>query len=443
MKKHLPLIAIFLLGASALHAESMNLETAISTAIKNNPGMQAVQAQVEIKGHEKNTALAHMLPTVTGKYDYVRLERAQEAYLPLVPVVSSQAATAYALQGVCAYYPAMPQNDRVMSVEVSQPLFTGGQLYNAYKIAGNEKKVAALSLGQSTRELKLAVINAYYDVLVARKYREVAVSARDTVNSHVKVAQAFYGQGMIPKNDLLIAQVRSAESEQNLIKADNSTKMADSMFNMMLSRDLATQVDIVDLIDRPGVPADLDEATKIACDQREEMKTLRIQMDSAGKAVHIAQAAFGPTVGASITWNNYSYDHPNLDDNHYWQAGVGLEWKLFDGSANYWNLKKAKTQQTQVDYLYQKERDQIGLEVKNAYLMTQEAGARITVASKAIDQAKENLRIEKDRFNLQMATSTDVLDAQTTLTDAERNLISARADYAKDIAELKSAMGAL
>lgn len=437
MKKHLPLIALILLGSSALHAEPMNLETAISTAIKNNPGMQAASAQVEIKGHEQNTAMAHMLPTVTGKYTYGRLEKAQEYFLPLVSPATGQISSP-----LVAYLPMAPKNNYNLSLEVTQPLFTGGQLYNAYKIAGNEKKVAALSLNQSTRELKLAVVNAYYDVLVARKYREVAVSARDTVNSHVKVAQAFYGQGMIPKNDLLIAQVRSAESEQNLIKADNSTKMADSMFNMILSRDLATQVEIVDLIDHPDMPANLDEATSKAYDQREEMKTFQLQMDTANKAVHIAQAAFGPTVGASVTWENTG-EHSNVDDNHTWKAGVGLEWKLFDGSANYWNLKKAKTQKTQVDYLYQKERDQIGLEVKNAYLKAQEAGARITVASKAIDQAKENLRIEKDRFNLQMATSTDVLDAQTTLTDAERNLISARADYAKDIAELKSAMGSL
>ena len=189
MKKHLPLIALILLGSSALHAEPMNLETAISTAIKNNPGMQAAQAQVEIKGHEQNTAMAHMLPTVTGKYTYGRLEKAQEYFLPLVSPATGQISSP-----LVAYLPMAPKNNYNLSLEVTQPLFTGGQLYNAYKIAGNEKKVAALSLNQSTRELKLAVVNAYYDVLVARKYREVAVSARDTVNSHVKVAQAFYGR---------------------------------------------------------------------------------------------------------------------------------------------------------------------------------------------------------------------------------------------------------
>ena len=90
MKKHLPLIALILLVSSALHAEPMNLETAISTAIKNNPGMQAAQAQVEIKGHEQNTAMAHMLPTVTGKYTYGRLEKAQEYFLPLVSPATGQ-----------------------------------------------------------------------------------------------------------------------------------------------------------------------------------------------------------------------------------------------------------------------------------------------------------------------------------------------------------------
>ena len=218
--------------------------------------------------------------------------------------------------------------------------------------------------------------------------------------------------------------------------------MADSVFNMVLSRDLATAVEIVDLIDHPALPGTLGDVTATALEKRQELETVRVQMDSVSKAVRIAEAAFGPTVGASVTWEKTG-EHSNVDDDNGWTAGVGLEWKLFDGSANYWNLKKARTQKTQLDYVYQMQRDQVELEVKNAYLKAQEAGARIGVAAKAIDQAKENLRIEKDRFNLQMATSTDVLDAQTTLSDAERNLISARADYAKAVAELNSAIGTL
>lgn len=75
------------------------------------------------------------------------------------------------------------------------------------------------------------------------------------------------------------------------------------------------------------------------------------------------------------------------------------------------------------------------------YLAYESARARLEVAEKAREQAEENLRLEKLRFAQSISTSTDVLDAQTRLTHAESNLVSARTDIWIALAGTRLALG--
>ncbi|MFQ5842725.1 MAG: TolC family protein [Thermodesulfobacteriota bacterium] len=85
--------------------------------------------------------------------------------------------------------------------------------------------------------------------------------------------------------------------------------------------------------------------------------------------------------------------------------------------------------------------DEISLEVKDTHLRLMEARDKIGVAEVAIEQAEENFRMNQERFKEQVATSTDVLDAQTLLTQARTNYFNALSDYNIASARLDRAMG--
>ncbi|OQC54772.1 MAG: Outer membrane efflux protein [Deltaproteobacteria bacterium ADurb.Bin022] len=85
--------------------------------------------------------------------------------------------------------------------------------------------------------------------------------------------------------------------------------------------------------------------------------------------------------------------------------------------------------------------DQIALEIKNAYLLLQEAQNQISVSETLIKQAEENFRISEERYKERVATSTEVLDAQTLLTRAKSEYASALGDYNIRLAHLQRAMG--
>ena len=149
-----------------------------------------------------------------------------------------------------------------------------------------------------------------------------------------------------------------------------------------------------------------------------------------------------PTLAASYTYTKCG-EEPDIDFDESWTAGLGLSWNVFQGGATFYGVSRAIADRDRLTFLLQSQKNRVGLEVKNFYLNAQEASARVVVAGKAIAQAEENLRIQKDRFNLQVATTTDILDAQAMLTRAQMNYILARSDYARSRAALRAAMGEL
>jgi outer membrane protein len=418
------MVLLALIFGNAFAADYMNLKDSITAALQNNPNIKAQNQEVLGKEMEQRSSFGEMLPEVTLNYGYARLNEA-----PFLTITGLGKVT------------LGTRDNYDFTIEATQPLFTGGALYNSYRISKNNYYVADLGRQRVIRELKQLVIEAYYGVIEARQVYEVAQSGVSSIKAHLDVANAFFNQGMIPKNDLLEAQVRYAESEQNLIIADNAIKLAESNLNLLLGRSLAETVTIDSEIPMSEQVEPLDKSTETALQMRQEIKTIMLQLDNANKAIKISRAGYLPSVAATYTYERTGED-PDVEDDS-WSLGVGMSWNIFEGGSNYYDVSRAKTVSSKLGYLLKSLQDQISLEVKNSYLSAQEARARTTVAEKAIDQAKENLRIQKDRYNLQVATTTNVLDAQALLDQAMKNYITARADYAKAVASLNSAMGTL
>jgi outer membrane protein TolC len=416
---------ILFLGWSGSYAQDpMSLEDSIAAALNNNPLIKAQDEQVYESLMEKRSSFSDMLFSVDLNYSYARFDEEPTITIPPNEFVVGT------------------KDNYAFSVEVVQPLYAGGALFNAYRIAANNFEVAGLDRQQEIRDLKLRVIETYYRIIEAREILEVARSSASSIKAHQDVANAFYNQGMIPKNDLLEAQVRYAESLQNVISAENAVRLLEAQLNTLLGRSISSAVNIEEQIPMPEMEASLEELYETALEHRQEIRITRLQIDNAGKGVWIARSGYLPNIAATYEYEKLGED-PDVDEDKAWTVGVGLRWRIFQGGSSYFDVSRAKAARNRLGYLMQALKDQVLLEVKNSFLSAQEAKARTEVAAKAIDQARENLRIQKDRYNLQVATTTNVLDAEALLDQARRNLISARADYATSMASLRSAMGTL
>ncbi len=420
-------IGLFFMGVISAHAaDYMTLEDSIKMAVERNPGVKAQDQDVLGKDMDKRAQFAKMLPSLDATYGYTRFSQLE--ILPFPPPIGP--------------LPFNQKGNYDWDIEAKQVLFAGGALYNSYLIAKNDQFSSELERERFIRDIKLMVIDAYYGVIKARQQREVAKSNATSVKSHLDVANAFFNEGMIPKNDLLEAQVQYSESQELLISADNAVKIAESNLNILLQNNINEDLNIEPEIPLTSIDITFDQSLATAMENRQEIKTANLQVDNSAKGITIAKSTFMPSVVATYGYENNTGYEPTFKYDT-WIAGIGLTWNLFSGGSSYWNYNKSQYMNAKAGYLLESLKNQVTLEVKNSYLNIQEALARLQVAEKAIAQAEEFARIEKDSYNLQAATTDDVLRAQTLLVRAHNNYITARADHARAIAALRASMGTL
>ncbi|MFB0521067.1 MAG: TolC family protein, partial [Desulfatiglandales bacterium] len=124
-----------------------------------------------------------------------------------------------------------------------------------------------------------------------------------------------------------------------------------------------------------------------------------------------------------------------------WTITLTAEWMFWEWGKTKHDVASASANLAKTKYLLQDIKDNIQLEVKDAYLNLREAEKNIHVAKTAVVQAEENFRMNEERYKQQVATSTDVLDAQTLLTQSRTNYFNALSEHNIAWARLERAMG--
>lgn len=433
------LLAIMLsciFGAGRCRAEdngTLTVDRAVEIALKENPGFQSASLGIKEAEHRKKSAGADFLPKLRTAYSYTHLSDPPELKLPAMPFVQ-QALPNDAISDDFSIF-------RVMAV---QPVFTGGEIYNKYRLEKLGVDVARLKRDTSRDDLVYSVKATYYTVLKAEKLLGVARQAVEQIQSHEKIAHDMFEQEMIAKNDLLEAQVRLAQAEQDLVKAEQAVELSKATFNTVLHRDVSAPVALADRTDARRLTMLLDESEALALSRRPVLRQIEAMIEQARTGVRLASGTYFPKV-AFVTAYNRIGDHAATESMKYldantWSMTLNMDWTFFE-----WGKKSNVVGEQKVKLLEAQEAkkditDRVKLQVKDAWLKSQENWKNINVARTAIARAEENFRIYQNRFSQQMATTTDVLDAQTLLTHARANYHNALYDYFISAAMLEHAV---
>lgn len=400
----------------------LNLQESIEIALKNN--LALLSAKEEIRGAEfkKKAAFSDFWPKLSMQYSYTKLNEAPTLFVPRV-----------------GYIPLGWEETYQFSLGFEQPIFTGFSLKLLYELADLGLDVAKIRHEYFTQEIIWRVKEGYFQILKAQKLREVARQALRQIEAHWEVAKQFYAAGMIPKNDLLQTEVQLAQYRQNLIKAENAVALAEANFYTILRWSGTEKIQLKEVLSYTPFPHTLSASQRIALANRPEVKELTNLLQQARKNVELVRSSYYPKI---VLAGNYlkSEDKP-FPQMESWNVMALAKWTFWEWGKTNWQVDEAKAKAKQVENALEELKDKIKLEVKQAHLNMQEAEKNIPVAQKAIEQAEENLRINQARYQEQVATSTEVLDAQTLLVQALTNHTNALADYNIAQAKLVRAMG--
>ena len=399
----------------------LTLDQTIKAAIEANLRLQQSQDEIAAAQATKRARTTEFLPTLNARYGYIRRDN------PTTQALGGA-------DGEIIDVLTQPEDEYNFVTSFNQPIFTGFALLNQYKIASMGLDVAKYLEKITRQDVILDAKNAYYSVLKTQKLVDVA---RDTVRqiaAQKDVAENMYRVGMSPLNDLLQSQVQLANAKQRLITAQNTMEITKSQFNTLLRRPVNSPVDIADILDYTPFEYDIDYCLAQAEANREEIQVADLEVQIAQKDYRLSQRDYYPSVNLTGTLTHRGTDWDvnggeGIGDDKFWDIRATASWNFWEWGRTTYGVREKLSRLAQAKSRKEEILDNIDLGVKEAYLRTIESEQNIITIEKAIEQAKENLRITEERFKEQVSTQTDVLVAQTLETDTMTNYYNALYDY--------------
>jgi outer membrane protein TolC len=324
-------------------------------------------------------------------------------------------------------------------VSLLVPIYTFGLVSSKQESETIQEEISALDAERAREDLTLAVSLAYYRLLEAQRIQEVVAESIGLVERQLQIARDFYEQGLVARNDVLTAEVQLADRRQQAIQAENNVQLARATINRLMSLDVGEPTRIVDVLETEPWQGSFESALQVAVEKRPDLEALRLQVDVARAEYRVTAAGDNPYV---YGFGDYMYSSDSFLINDDWlQGGVVLTIPIFDGYSTPTRLRRKEKEIAQAVDVHDDRMDDIVLEVKKAHLNVRDAGARIPVAQKSIDQAQDNLRITRDQYAEGWLTSADVLREADRLSRTRVNYYRALYDYHSAFASLVHVLG--
>ena len=434
-KKHLNvclscLLIIFLWSQSAFSAEEgesspLSLEQVIQIALGANLDVKTSKKETEAAYFATKGSRTNYYPLLNATYQYKRNEK--EISSPSVGVIT-------------------PEDEYTLVASITQPLFSGFSITNQYKMALLNLDMTKANKKRIRQDVTLEATKTYFEILKAEKLLSVSKETVTQVSVQTDVVNNFYQVGMSPLNDLLESQVLLADAKQQVVLANSNLETARSYMNTLLRRPIRQPIQVVDMLDYKPFEFDIDYCIKTALDKRIELKMSDIEIELSEKDIQLAKRTYYPTLSLKGSYYRFGTEWDvsggdGVADDPTWDIKAVASWDFWDWGKTSYGTREKKSRRSQAILNQSKINDGIQFGVTQAYLTMQTSEKNITTIETAIEQAKENVRINEERYKEQVATSTDVLTAQTLLFRTMNNYYRALYDFQIAKASLYREMG--
>jgi outer membrane protein len=423
-------------------AHVFTLEECIELTLERNPGYDSSEQDIKSAGYTRWKAVTGFLPTLSADYSYTQLDETPTTRTALGEVIP---ATPHVITG--RQVEVGSRDNYQFNLTVTQPIFTGFNLISQYRLAELGLNVAEILKERARQELILQVKQTYFGVLQAEKALEVTQQSVILIEEQVRNARSFFEVGMVPKNDVLQAEVQLAQSIQDRIVAENNLSLAKSQLNNLLRRPLDSPLTVKDVMCPRSFDKKLKDLIDTAMAKRPEVLAAKRQVEIGEHGVRAAQSGYYPQVALKYTYTREGDEasvngyNGSSDDPDSWSVTAVASWNFWEWGRTHSDVQISKVDLKKAGNALTEVEDGVKLEVQQAFLQLQAASKNIVVAEKAVEQAEENYRMSEERYREQVATSLEVRDAETLLTKARTNYYNTLYLFCLSYASLQRAIG--
>jgi outer membrane protein len=292
-------------------------------------------------------------------------------------------------------------------------------------------------VNQYKRELTAEIKKAYYNVATADGVFSMLKDTRKLLTENIRVNKKLVENDKVTLDYLYRSETELSKFDQELQNAEKNKKIACAYFNFLLNKPLTDSVIIQEPESYPALSNYTLDFTKSAVDNREELKKLSSYSIITGLQVDLNKSGVIPDMFLAVDYGIQGTDYRFNRDQDYLQASAILSWKLFSGFQNRSKIKQSVLDKEMADRKLGEVRKQIELQVINTMneLLTAEKG--IIAAEARVKSAREGFRLVNRKYEEGQASMLEFIDARTTLTQAEENLIISKFSYLSSFAEFE------
>ena len=432
MKKKLTFITLVLCALITNAQELLTLDQCRQLALDNNKRMAAANKQTQAAHYTMQSYKGNFFPNFIASGTGLYSSANGSFSLPggNLPTFLPDANGQPTPNGGFAYFPGIDLNYKVRTVwmgslQVEQPIFMGGKILAAYKMATLGKQMAQLNENLTATEVILETDQAYALMVKAQEMNKVAESYHAVLQELMKNVQSAYKHGLKSKNDVLKVQVKLNESELAIRKAENALRLANMNLCHLIGKPLIETLQISD--DFPVIEQALEtQVNDITA--RPEYHLLDKQVALAKQQVKLSRSELLPQVGIR---GSYDYVHglkvneQRLFDNGAFSVMLNVTVPLFHFGERINKVRASKAQLEQVRMEQAELNEKMYLELTQAANNLDEAKLQTALADRSLEQADENRRISKGEYDAGLEPLSDHLEAQALWQQAYETKVDA------------------
>ncbi len=433
--KKIILLSMMMISALYSQPQKLTLQESIELGLQNSKDLKISQSKLKSSDAKVSEVNSMFLPQLKLMANYTRLSD---------NVPPFEVATPFSPLPIKISDPVLDNYNLKLSLQ--QPLFTGFKLSSSKKAAEYNFNAAESEYSKEMNEAALNIHNAFWNYYKAQEVKELLVKSLKQIENHLKDTKNFMDNGLVTQNDYLKLQVQYSNTKLQLVEAENNLEVARVVFNKTLGLSLESKTEIfADKAEVKTVEYDIEDLVKEAKQNRDELQSLAYRLKAADENISAARSGRFPSIYLTC---NYYYSNPNAryqplteQWNDTWDVGVTLSWDIWN-----WGFTSSKSIQAeeisvQTKASLERLNDNIEVEVYQNYLNLFKSKEKVDVSRLSLEQASENYRITSEKYEQQLATSTDLIDAEVSELQAATNLTSSLIEYNLAKVRLEKAVG--
>jgi len=421
-------------GTSAQAAQggalALTFDQAMERALTANEALKVSQERVAESRARVSEAKTGYLPQANFSYLYTPSQKFPVIRIP--PGIFGPDETTFQ---------AGFTRENVMSLDLSQPLYTGGRLSNTHAVQEAGLDATRLELDRARQDLQYRVVEVFYNAILKQQGLGVAEEQIRLAEIQLGLAKVRYDAGTVARLDVLQGEVQLANSRARRIQVQAEVDAALQAVRTVLSLPQRQALRLVGTLDEGrAIPG--REVLDAALPSRPDLRAFDARRDQAEYSSRLANGEWKPSLSfrGNIQFQDDAFNNVLSSDNQSYTFGLALQVPLMASPGASARRAVAQAQKRQAEHGLNASTDQARLDLETAWTTLQAAAEVVETQQKALELARESVQIAQVSYESGVITSAELNNAQVSQLETEWTLLQAK--YARIVAAARAKVAA-